>query len=139
MLNTLVSSLVVLSGAAGMVSAAAPPPFARANLVSGALGPLSGDVLFTMSGEGVQVDLSISGFPAEGGPWPYHGIFSLMTAVADDSTSICCDGEQLFNSGCTIRTLERNEHRCSLSRGVVAQWLSCRRHGGSIWEFDGFG
>jgi hypothetical protein len=73
MLSTLVSSLVVLC-AAGVVSAAAPPPFARANLVPGALGPLSGDVLFTASGEGVQVDLEISGFPGEGGPWPYHGI-----------------------------------------------------------------
>jgi hypothetical protein len=74
MLSLLVSSLVVLGSRGGMVSAAAPPPFARANLVPGGTGPLFGNVLFTMSGEGVQVDLSISGFPNEGGPWPYHGI-----------------------------------------------------------------
>jgi len=92
MLSTLVSSLVVLGSTAGLVSAAAPPPFARGNLVPGATGPLFGDVLFTMSGEGVQVDLSISGFPAEGGPWPYHGI-SQGNVVADDSASISCDGE----------------------------------------------
>jgi hypothetical protein len=30
--------------------------------------------LFTASGEGVLVSLSLSGFPTEGGPWPYHGI-----------------------------------------------------------------
>lgn len=73
MLSTLVSSLVILGGSQ-FVSAAAPPPFARANLVPGPLGPLSGSVLFTMSGSGCQVDLEISGFPAQGGPWPYHGI-----------------------------------------------------------------
>jgi hypothetical protein len=77
MLSTLVSSLVVLASSQ-FVSAAAPPPFARANLVAGALGPLSGNVLFTMSGDGCQVDLEISGFPLEGGPWPYHGN-SLLT------------------------------------------------------------
>lgn len=75
MLFNRATALVLLSGA-GLVSAAGPQPFARANLVPGVLGPLSGDVLFTASGEGVRVSLSISGFPAEGGPWPYHGIFS---------------------------------------------------------------
>jgi hypothetical protein len=37
------------------------------------LGPISGNVLFTASGEGCTVDLLLSGFPSEGGPWPYHG------------------------------------------------------------------
>ena len=73
MLSTLVSSLVVLSGV-GMVSAAARPTFATANLVPGATGPLYGGALFTASGAGVHVELSIGGFPLEGGPWPYHGI-----------------------------------------------------------------
>jgi hypothetical protein len=57
------------------VSAAAPPTFATANLVPGAAtGPLYGGAQFTASGAGVQVELSIGGFPLEGGPWPYHGI-----------------------------------------------------------------
>src|SRR5271170_2964297 len=55
MFSTLVSSLVLLSCGAGFVSAAAPPPFATANLVSGPLGPLSGSVLFTSAGQGVTV------------------------------------------------------------------------------------
>lgn len=71
MLFKLASSVALLSS---VVSAAAPPTFARANLVPGPLGPISGDVLFTASGEGVLVSLSLSGFPTEGGPWPYHGI-----------------------------------------------------------------
>ena len=75
MLTTLVSLLVVLSGASH-VSAGVPPLFARANLVPGPMGPLSGSVLFTSAGEGITVSLSISGFPVEGGPWPYHGISS---------------------------------------------------------------
>lgn len=74
MLVELASSLVLLSGAA-LVSAAASPTFATATLVPGVLGPLSGEVLFKASGPGVQVSLTITGFPAEGGPWPYHGIF----------------------------------------------------------------
>jgi len=72
--STLVSSALVLAAAAGLVSAAAPPAFARANLVPGPLGPLSGSVLFTASGEGVIVSLEVSNFPETGGPWPYHGI-----------------------------------------------------------------
>jgi len=74
MLSKAITSLILLSGA-GIASAAAPPPFARANLIPGALGPLSGNVLFTASGSGCQVDLEISGFPQSGGPWPYHGTF----------------------------------------------------------------
>jgi hypothetical protein len=42
---------------------------------------LSGSVLFTMSGDGCQVDLEISGFPSEGGPWPYHSISSISVRV----------------------------------------------------------
>jgi hypothetical protein len=72
MLSTLISSLLLLTGA-NLVSAATPPTFATAQLVAGPLGPLTGDVLFTSDGEGVTVSLSISGFPAQGGPWPYHG------------------------------------------------------------------
>lgn len=78
MLSKAITSLILLSGA-GLASAAAPPPFARANLVPGATGPLSGNVLFTASGSGCQVDLEISGFPQSGGPWPYHGIFTISS------------------------------------------------------------
>jgi len=73
MLNTIVSALIVLGGA-GLASAAAPPPFARANFQSGPLGPLRGEVMFTQNGSGVDVSLALSGFPTKGGPWPYHGI-----------------------------------------------------------------
>jgi len=72
--STIVSTVLVLAAGAGLVSAAAPPTFARANLVPGPLGPISGSVLFTASGEGVVVSLELSNFPESGGPWPYHGI-----------------------------------------------------------------
>jgi hypothetical protein len=81
MLTSLISSLVILSGA-GLVSASSFPTFAVANLIPGPMGPLSGSVLFTSAGEGVTVSLLISGFPPESGPWPYHSIslkqFSLI-------------------------------------------------------------
>ena len=70
MLFTLILSIVI--ACVGFVSATAPPTFARADFVPGALGPLSGSVLFIAAGDGVIVSLEISGFPEEGGPWPYH-------------------------------------------------------------------
>src|ERR1700694_1765909 len=80
MLSTLVSTLAILSSAR-VISAAAPPPFARANLIPGPLGPISGDVLFTASGEGCTVSLSLAGLPSEGGPWPYHGMLILRRSL----------------------------------------------------------
>ena len=80
MVSSLLSSLVLLIGARS-ISAATAPPFARANLVPGPLGPLSGSVLFTSAGQGVTVGLEISGFPEEGGPWPYHGAFLLAHVI----------------------------------------------------------
>jgi len=72
MFSTLVSLAVLCSTAF-----AAPSPgsatFATALLNPGRLGSLSGSVLFTAAGEGVNVALAINGFPSEGGPFPYHG------------------------------------------------------------------
>jgi hypothetical protein len=59
--------------------------FASANLEPGPLGPLTGSVLFTQNGSGVTVDLSVSGFPDEGGPWPYHGILHIPTELTFNS------------------------------------------------------
>lgn len=73
MLSTFLSSLVIL-GAASLASADAT--FATVLLNPGELGPLSGSVMFTAAGEGVNVALAISGFPSEGGPFPYHGTLS---------------------------------------------------------------
>jgi len=75
MLSTFLSSLVILGGAS--LASAADATFATVLLNPGGLGPLSGSVMFTAAGEGVNVALAISGFPSEGGPFPYHGTLSI--------------------------------------------------------------
>jgi hypothetical protein len=69
---TLFLSFVLGLGAAA--HRMAEPTYAAVQLFPGPLGPLTGNVLFTSVEKGVVVSLSISGFPSEGGPWPYHGI-----------------------------------------------------------------